>query len=179
MTEVLAGFQSGFSRVSRSVEFDTGDDYLLFRDISLLEWLESAAKDFEARFGPALFSVACDPVVRGAKLRANGLLLDTVFGNIWSNAVQATDAPHSITVQAALDSVHQRLELTILDNGPGFTDMHLDTAFQQVFSNKAGNRGRGLLEIADAVTKLQGTVQLARIDTGDFRIVIALPADLR
>ncbi len=179
LTEVLAGFQSGLFRVSRSVEFDTGDDYLQFRDISLLEWLGSAARDFEARFGPALFAVACDPVVRRARLRANGLLLDTIFGNIWSNAVQATDAPHSITIQAALDSVHQRLELTILDNGPGFTDAHLETAFQQVFSNKAGNRGRGLLEIADAVVKLQGSVQLARIGTGDFRILIALPADVR
>jgi sensor histidine kinase regulating citrate/malate metabolism len=55
--------------------------------------------------------------------------------------------------------------------------MHLETAFQQIFSTKSDSRGRGLLEIADAVLRLQGTVELTKASTGEYRIRITMPVE--
>jgi len=177
LMEILTGFQTGLFRISRNVEFDVGDDYLAWQTLPLIGWLESASKVFEARFGPAKLVLTCDPAVRRVKIRATRFFLETAFGNLWSNAIQAVEPPCRFEVQCALDSGRGIIELLMLDNGPGFAETHLETAFQQVFSTKSDSRGRGLLEIADAVLRLLGTVDLARASTGEFRIRIRLPVE--
>ena len=177
LAEILAGFQTGFLRVSRNVEFDTGDDYLTWQTIPLVRWLESTANEFASRFGPAKHAVICDPAVRHTRVQATRFLLETIFGNLWSNAIQAADQPCNIEIQCALDSIRGIIDILVLDNGSGFPEMQLETAFQQVFSTKSVSRGRGLLEVADAVAKLQGTVELARVASDEYRIHILLPVE--
>jgi len=178
LMEILAGFQTGFVRISRNVEFDTGDDYLTWQTIPLVNWLHSMEKEFAARFGPAKIFLTCDPIVRRMGVRANRFFLETIFGNLWSNAIQAADPPCRFEIQCAVDSGSAILDMLILDNGPGFTAAHLDTAFQQVFSTKSQSRGRGLLEIADAVMRLQGTLELTKATTGEYRVRIRLPVEI-
>jgi signal transduction histidine kinase len=177
LAEILAGFQTGFLRVSRNVQFDTGDDYLTWQTIPLVSWLESTANEFASRFGPAKHAVICDPAVRRTKVRATRFLLETIFGNLWSNAIQAVDSPCNIQIQCALDSARGIIDILVLDNGSGFPEMQLETAFQQIFSTKSESRGRGLLEVADAVLRLQGTVELANVATDEYRIHIHLPVE--
>jgi signal transduction histidine kinase len=179
LMEIFAGIQAGFVRISRSVEFDTGDDYLTWQSIPLVTWLYSMEKEFTARFGQAKLSIPCEPVVRKTTVRGTRFFLETLFGNLWSNAIQASDPPCRFEVQCALDSGRGVLDMLVLDSGPGFTESHLDTAFQQVFSTKSPSRGRGLLEIADAVAKLQGTVELVKVAGSEYRIRIGLPAEAR
>ena len=175
--QILAGFQTGLFRISRSVEFDTGDDYLTWQTIPFIGWLESASKEFEARFGPAKLIVTCDPTVRRAKVRATRFFLETVFGNLWSDAIQAVETPCHFEIQCALNTGRGIIDMMVVDNGPGFAEAQLETAFQQVFSTKSDSRGRGLLEIADAVLRLQGTVELTKTITGEYRIRIGLPVE--
>jgi hypothetical protein len=177
LMEVLAGLQKGFRRISRNVEFDTGDDYLTWKSIEIIGWLESNANEFASRFGHAKCVVTCDQTVRRIKIRATRFFLETAFGNLWSNAVQAVEPPCQIDVQCVYDSHRGQMDILMVDNGPGFPETHLETAFQQVFSTKSDSRGRGLLEIADAVARLQGTVQLTKASKGEYRIRISIPAE--
>jgi len=177
LMDIFAGIQAGFVRISRNVEFDIGDDYLTWQPIPLTNWLRSMEKEFTGRFGPAKLVIACDPAVRRVIVRAPRFLLETIFGNLWSNAVQAADPPCRFEVQFALDSERAVVDTLILDNGPGFAETHLDTAFQQVFSTKSQTRGRGLLEIADAVVRLQGSVALVKAAAGEYRVRIGLPVE--
>lgn len=177
LTEILAACRTGFLRVSRNVEFDTGDDYLAWQTLALVPWLETTANEFVRRFGQANLSVACDPAVRRSKVRATRFLLETVFWNLWANAIQAVEAPCNIEIQCSLDAKRGLLEILVVDNGPGFPAMQLETAFQQMFSTKSATRGRGLLEVGDAVLRLQGAVELARCTAGDYRIRLRLPVE--
>lgn len=178
LMEILAGFQTGFVRISRNVEFDTGDDYLTWQSIPLVNWLYSMEKEFTARFGPAKIVVTYDPVVRRANVRATRFFLETIFGNLWSNAIQASEPPCRFEIQCAVDSKRAMLDILVLDNGPGLTETHLDTAFQQVFSTISQARGRGLLEIADAVIRLQGSVELAKVTPDEYRVRISMPVEV-
>ena len=145
--------------------------------ISPLNRLHSMENDFRARFGPANLVVTCEPRVRRSTIRASRFFLETVFGNLWANAVQVADPPCRFEIECALDTRRGTLEMLVLDNGPGFPEKDLDTAFQQVFSTKSLSRGRGLLEIADAVNRLQGTATLKKRRLNEYRVHISLPVE--
>jgi sensor histidine kinase regulating citrate/malate metabolism len=51
--------------------------------------------------------------------------------------------------------------------------------FQQVYSTKSGSRGRGLLEIQDAVEQLGGHIELYEARPSENRILIRLPLDVQ
>jgi signal transduction histidine kinase len=176
--ERLASVKSGFVQVSRNVEFDIGDDYLAWHEYDLFTWLEAAAREYGGRWGWATLQLAFDPKVRTVKIRATRFLLETLFGNIWTNAVQQVKGACTIKVHAALDNSRtdaKVVELTIIDNGPGFPEEVIDTVFRDQFSTKQKNRGQGLLEVADAVSRLGGDIRLVRITGGECRIQMRLP----
>lgn len=177
LTAVLGGLKTGFARISRAVEFDIGDDYLVWQSIPLIGWLQSIEGDLVAKYGPARMVVVCEPSARRSTVRATRFLLETIFGNLWSNAVQVMDGPGPFTVEAAIDSGRRAFDLMILDAGPGFPEKDIESAFQQGYSTKSQTRGRGLLEIADAVKRLQGNIELCERGTGDYRVRIILPLE--
>lgn len=178
LTAILGGLQTGFRRIARSVEFDTGDGYLAWQSIAVVSWLETRASEFASRFGAAKLLVSGDPSTRRVRSQATPFHLDTLFGNLWSNAIQAIEpAECNIEVQCAVDSRKSRLIMLAVDNGPGFIASQLDTAFSQTFSTKSLSRGRGLLEMADAVLKLQGEIRLVPLQGREYRIQIQLPIE--
>jgi signal transduction histidine kinase len=177
LMDILAGCQTGFLRISRNVQFDTGDDYLTWQTIPLMTWLDTAATEFTSRIGPAKLVIVCDPAVRRVNIRATRFFLDTIFGNLWSNAIQAVDPPCRFEIQCAVDTRQGTIEMIVLDNGPGFAETHLETAFQQVFSTKSESRGRGLLEVADAVVQLKGALKLVNVGNGQYRIRLSFPLE--
>lgn len=178
LDEILAVLKSGLIRIARVVEFDTGDDYQAWASIPLIGWLEAAANQFASRYGQATHSVSCPPEVRRVKVRATRFLLETIFDNLWSNAIQNVDSPCHIALQCALDRDRRFIDMTVLDNGSGFPGTQRDTAFQQIFSTKSDSRGRGLLEVADAVHRLHGEVELTEVDEQKYRIRIRLPVEV-
>ena len=68
----------------------------------------------------------------------------------------------------------KQVELRISDNGEGFSSELKDVVFQQVYSTRSGNRGRGLLEIQDAIEQLRGHIELYQAKPSEFRILIRL-----
>jgi signal transduction histidine kinase len=175
LTAILGDLRSGFHRLGRGVQFDVGDDYLHWQTFSLADWLDGARLEFASLFGPAALELAGEAAAQRCRVRATKFLLDTVFGNLWANALQA--AGHPCTITARFTARDRTVEVVMQDNGPGFAEQHLETAFQQSFSTNAESRGRGLLEIAEAVAQMQGKAYLAEVRRGEFRIHICLPTD--
>ena len=151
---------------------------------ALGEWLEGAAPGFANRLGHATFSLVASPQARRVRVRATAFLLDTAFGNLWTNSVQAAD-------QLNLPSCHITAELNVRkdntekgwvdallrDSGPGFSSQMVASAFRLPFSTKAETRGRGLLEVADAIRRLQGEVKLVPVAANEHRVLIRLPVE--
>lgn len=69
------------------------------------------------------------------------------------------------------------LVLRILDNGQGFSKDLKDIAFQQAYSSRTPGRGRGLLEIQEAVERLGGRVRLYEEKASEYRLLIRLPLE--
>lgn len=161
--------------VSRVVEFETDDAYFEWRSVPICAWLASAAKNYVTK--AELLSVAVTgPAHREQlRIRANDYLLETVFWNLFKNARQASAGPCVVTVDVELRA--GRVVLTVTDNGPGFPETLVGVAFQERFSTHGGGRGRGLLEVDDAVRRLSGSVSLSRNPRGTSMVTISFPLE--
>lgn len=179
LTSLYGDLQSLVQRVGNVVEFDVDDAHTEWRFIPLGHWLKASVPRFTSRFGPATLLLPGAAHANSTCVRANAFLLETVFGNAWANAVQASEEAdgNGCRITAELTVADSWLEILLYDDGPGFSEQQLDTAFRVPFSTKAERRGRGLLEIAEAVGRLQGDVHLVEIVRGQYRIRIRLPVD--
>jgi sensor histidine kinase regulating citrate/malate metabolism len=111
----------------------------------------------------------CAPVY----IDASAYLLEVIFWNIWLNAQQAIGLNCEITIQMRL--VSQVVDLLITDNGGGIPAELQGIAFHQIYSTKQLSRGRGLLEVQEAVGRLQGSVRLIETSLASCRIQITFP----
>jgi signal transduction histidine kinase len=173
LTDILAGLQTGFERVARAVEYDLGDAYLVWSSVHLADWLRKSAGEFGQKFGVAKLTVRCE-AAPNSRVWAPPFLLSTIFANLWSNAVQAVGAECEMTI--ILTSSSRFVEALIIDNGPGFDDAAAAAVFQSQYSTKVNRGGRGLLEIAEAVGRLQGRVAIAVVGASR-RIQLVLPLE--
>jgi hypothetical protein len=178
LSEIVAGLRVGIRRIARNVDFDTGDNYLKWESIAVIPWLETAAPNLSARFGHAQLTVTGDVAARTTKIRATRFLLDTLFGNVWSNSVQAVEPiPCALLVECSVDNKANTFSAMIVDNGHGFDRSDIENAFNLEFSSKGLSRGRGLLEIAEAVTRMEGRAEIVPARDLEYRLQINLPID--
>lgn len=158
LKEAATRLRDGLREIGRQVEFPLDDDYFTWSIFDLPSWLREA----QQRFGPARTSV--NVVGDGSHcIRASSYLLDIVFSNLWSNAVQAS-APSPCSIEATIDTQGSHVCLLLTDNGPGFEARHIEDAFSTAFSTNGRHRGRGLLEVADAIARLGGAAKLVPLN---------------
>jgi signal transduction histidine kinase len=160
--------------LGRLVEFDEGDEYFRWRDIVAMQWLPTYARAFAERNGELAFTATCDGTgAKSAVVMASEYYLDILFWNLFKNAQQAVEGPVTVTVVGSICA--GKLAILCADNGPGFSESLADGAFEDRISTKPTGRGRGLLEIADAVHRLSGSVRLVHDHAGALRVQVTLP----
>lgn len=164
-------------QVSRAIEFDTDDGYMAMSPIALGEWLNACGPRFSAQHGRATLAVIGTDAARRARVRASQFLLDVVFGNLWANAVQACGAYGECRLTYEVNVTAEAVDVLARDSGPGFAQEQADVAFRLQYSTNGASRGRGLLEVADAVRRLQGEVRLLPVASREYRVHIRLPRE--
>jgi signal transduction histidine kinase len=170
----ITQLRDSFRNVSRIVEFNVEDAYFKWRSVDLVAWLRAmTTTNYIPKNSP--LTLRFDGLADGEFVRiwANDLMLETVFWNLWKNAQQAVGSPCEITVRLALQG--SEAELVLLDNGAGFSQDHAGIAFVEQFSSNGADRGRGLLEVQDAVRRLGGMVDLVATEAVGYRIRMHLP----
>jgi signal transduction histidine kinase len=117
--------------------------------------------------------------------------LRQVFLNLLINAADAissgenrTDGRIDVTsriqteIQTAAGSPRTLFVATIIDNGPGISQEHIDNIFDPFYTTKAPGKGTGLgLWVSLFVVEgLGGTIDAASEETGGTRITLCLPS---
>jgi signal transduction histidine kinase len=169
----VANLKDALRGVGRVVEFNIEDSYFQWRVIDLAAWLKSMTDQYIARNSSLILCIQGLEAPQIVRIRANDLLLETLFWNLWKNAQQATGTVCEIGVHVAFTA--SEAELLIMDNGRGFTAEDAELAFLDQFSRRGANYGRGLLEVQDAVQRLGGRIELTRVAGGEYRIKLTLP----
>ena len=158
--------------VERNTGIETDNQYFRMRPILVLDWVAS----MNAAYGQKYESVALtiENNAGGApRVVASDFLLHSIFWNLWVNAQQAIDG--ECEIRLLVSRAGEAVVLTVLDNGPGFAELAQGVAFQDRYSSNGPLRGRGLLEVQEAVEQLQGTARLVQHRDGSHRVQVTLP----
>ena len=91
--------------------------------------------------------------------------LNRVYGNLITNAMQATAAPGRITVRTRREDEHAVIEFA--DTGSGIPKDRLDTIFDDFVTTKKRGLGLGLAMAKKVVEQLEGTIAVtSEVGTG-------------
>lgn len=173
----LAKINDALLSLSRELEATDADpEYFQQRSIALGDWLRQMDLRYTSRYSSVNLKLI-DADNAEARILASDYLLEIVFWNIWLNAHQAAGINCNVTI--IFDAAGKDLILKILDNGPGFSRDLKEIAFQEMYSTKTPGRGRGLLEIQEAVERLGGQIRLYEERPSEYRLQIRLPLEGR
>lgn len=98
-----------------------------------------------------------------------------VFVNLFDNAIQAMKQKGRIQVSTEMEWKHQRVRITIADEGPGIRQEDQVKLFVPYFSKNRRGSGLGLAIIHRIVTDHNGTIQVANRRPHGARFSIELP----
>ncbi len=107
-------------------------------------------------------------------VRADGDLLRQVLLNLVLNAVQAHDAPGSVTIHAT--RADDRVVLRISDRGAGVPDALRNRLFDPYVSGRVDGTGLGLAVAARVTSTLGGELTLERTGADGTTFTLTLPA---
>jgi signal transduction histidine kinase len=177
LIDTVGRLKDALRSLSRVVEFHTGDEYFEWKSVPLCAWLDSFTKAYCIKNETVSLTVSGPQTHPAATIRANDYLLETVFWNLWKNAAQASTGRCDVAVEAeALDG---RLHLTVADGGDGIPEDLTGVVFEEAYSTNGQGRGRGLLEVMDAVRRLSGSANLVRRPAGGCAIRLSFPLEQR
>lgn len=173
VTAALARLTDAMLTVERALEATDADpQYFKQRPVAIVDWLRQMNVRYAVQY-PAIRLVVETKELRPPVILGSDYLLETIFWNLWTNAHQALGKECEISVFVRRSA---GIELVVLDNGDGFSEKLVGIAFsQQYSSSNSAQRGRGLLEVGEAVDRLGGSVTLFPYEPGNLRIKIILP----
>jgi two-component system sensor histidine kinase AtoS len=111
-------------------------------------------------------------------INGDDVLLRRAFSNLVRNSLEAcADAGMPPRIYIRGDRVDDYLELTIEDNGPGFSEEYLSKVFQPFATTKANGTGLGLAIVQKVIVSHNGLITAANRPEGgaQFRIRLPLP----
>ena len=152
--------------------FDEGKLPVRPEPLQLDELLQAVARRFENRSDGRL-RIDADP---GLVVEADRMRVEQALSNLVDNALRYADGPVTLTASSSPGSV----DLRVRDEGPGFPDELIDTAFERFTrGDRARTRGgTGLgLAIVEAVARAHGgSAAAANRPGGGAEVGIDLPA---
>lgn len=98
-----------------------------------------------------------------------------VFVNLFDNAIQAMKQKGRIWISTKMDWKHQRVRITVADEGPGIPQGDQGKLFVPYFSRKRTGTGLGLAIVHRIVTDHDGTIQGSNRDPQGAMFTIELP----
>ena len=168
----IDALRESFRGISRIVEFDTDDEYFEWRDVDLVSWVKNAEREYNTK--NETVNVVIESTVAPC-VRANDYLLETVFWNLWRNSSEASIGQCRVFVRIAAVDEEKAIEITVSDSGLGLPEKVAVSAFELSVSTNGTARGRGLMEVADAIRRLGGRPSVVRIADGSHAVRLNLP----
>lgn len=171
LTKEIDYLSSALGRLQRALDFVEERAHFDSAQIDLGEWLQDFTRSYRAEWPQLEIKIVApdDPAI----IDGVPYLLTTVFANLFDNARQAIPPGGLVTVAIVV----RRMEVVInvSDSGAGLPDRVAEVAFLAPTTTKGQtHRGRGLLEVADAMKRLGGRAAVVRGAEGN-RVSLTFP----
>lgn len=132
------------------------------KPVALNEIIRSAVETFRGLANEAGTNLDCVPTPATLWVSADPRHLQTAIGCLVRNAIEAASLDKG-WVRVRVESLHDRVDILVEDNGPGLLPAQREHLFDPFYSGRSAGRGRGL--------GLPTAWRLARENGGDVRHV--------
>lgn len=111
-------------------------------------------------------------------VKGDRVQLSQVLVNLLKNAAEAIDSvpTKNRVCHVSTNFSDERVEVHVLDHGPGLTDQELEAFFQPVVSTKEGGMGLGLCISHSIMEEHGGSIAIKKSDDGGLMVSLLLPA---
>ncbi len=156
------------------------------RQIDTLDTLVQRFRSFSSQIEPQLmvveakellgtvsstFSPQLKTTIRGdGQIFVDMLLFRQILNNIYKNSLTAS-ATH---INIAIDTLIDRVEITLVDNGAGIDEQRLSTLFTPYTTYSEGGTGIGLSVIKNLIRLMGGEVYIESVEGESFTVHISL-----
>jgi len=162
---------AAFARMQRALDFVEEKTRFERAKVDLTEWLRSFVAAYRVQWQEVDVRITAreTPLI----IEAVPYLLETVFANLLDNSRQALGGAGTVALQMEVRS--RNVCVDVSDSGDGLPDVAANVAFEIAVTTKGRrDRGRGLLEVADAMKRLGGHAEITRGAEGN-RILLTFP----
>ncbi len=121
------------------------------------------------------FALQCLPAPLSAAVRGGRTSLHRIVSNLLRNACEGDGRLGASAVEAQLVTRDGFVELTIRDNGPGFTAAQITAAAPALSSTKAHGLGLGLYIVEQLARASGGELQRSNHSQGGAQLLVRLP----
>ena len=115
-----------------------------FGSTAIAKVIEDALLVVSARLREQRVDVTVDPGPPGLEVRGGPVRLQQVMVNLVLNALDAMTGQTAPSIAIAVVRIHQRVEVSVRDNGPGIDAADLGQIFDPFFTTKQVGQGLGL-----------------------------------
>lgn len=150
----------------------------IFTTVSVVACFDYALRLYQARLKTLNVEVVRHFPSHEVWVRADMVRLEQVLVNLIGNALQAMHKTQAPRLTLSIELQGEKICISVADNGPGITDIHLGRVFEPFFTTKSRGSGLGLgLSISSRIIDdLGGELEATNHDAGGALFIIRLPA---
>jgi signal transduction histidine kinase len=161
-----------FARLQRAIDFQEEKARFELEKFDIEAWLKEFVRIYRAQWQGIQIRLTTRD--QPAPIEGIRYLLEVVFGNLLDNGRQAIDDGGWIALDFSSDAGW--IHVTISDSGAGLSSDIADAAFKLPVTTKGQpRRGRGLMEVEDAMRRLGGRAEIAHGSAG-ARVRLSFPS---
>lgn len=145
-----------------------------FQTIDLDSWV---AELLERRRDRQRLAIRCTPEIKppASTIECDPILIEQMLDNLINNAIEAS--PNSGVVEIVVENAEKDVKITVVDQGPGFSDEAREHLFEPFFTTKRNGTGLGMASVLGVVRVHNGDISIAAAPGG--RVTIRLPKSQR
>jgi two-component system C4-dicarboxylate transport sensor histidine kinase DctB len=143
--------------------------------IRLAEIVAASIAIMDNKLTKAAIDFRVDDISPELQVAADSIPLEQIIINLLNNAIQAVSARPTPCIALTVKVLGDRVDIEVLDNGPGVDEQELTQLFEPFFTTKGAGLGLGLTISKRIVESFNGTIVARNRENGGASFCVSLP----
>ncbi len=177
--KLMSRLQDLESQVNDMLLFAKSGEQQVVEAVSMQQLLNEVKSASDAMLIQTGSTLELDLPEPDIEITANKTALTSAISNLIQNSIQAGQSGVVIRLGAKRsDKQHNRVDISVCDNGPGINKHELNKIFEPFYTTKSHGTGLGLAVVNAVAMSHQGNATVKNAENGGAQFTITLPISI-